>query len=236
MEDTVSFFSAFIAGMVSFFSPCVLPVLPTYTALLAGAATRLDKKKINQLSVLINASCFFLGFVLVFATMGATASLLGQLFFEHQAVVRKISGIVIMIMGIQLTGILQLPLLARDYRPFLPGEFHGSGGAFLLGIAFTTGWTPCIGPILASILLYTGATATLGKGIMLLLVYAAGFAIPFLIMALLLNRYLYKIKALYGLLPYIQKGAGAVLVIVGIMIYFDLMQQGLGIIWNAISS
>lgn len=108
----------------------------------------------------------------------------------------------------------------------------GPIGAFALGVAFTAGWTPCIGPILASILVYASTTATLGQGALLLFVYAVGFSLPFLIVAFLLNKYLYKVRKLYKWLPFVQQASGVVLIAAGIIIYFDLMQKVLGAVWG----
>jgi cytochrome c-type biogenesis protein len=133
-------------------------------------------------------------------------------------------------MGLQVLGVLKLPGLGREYRPLLQGRFAGPGGAFLLGLAFTAGWTPCTGPILATILMYAGAAATVAQGAFLLFVYAMGFCLPFLALAIVINRYFNQIKGIYKWLPLIQKIAGVILVVAGVMMYFDWMQKALGII------
>jgi cytochrome c-type biogenesis protein len=164
--------------------------------------------------------------------MGATASYFGQFFLEYQQVIRQIGAIFMMIMGFHLLGFMKVTVLMREYRPLLAITFRGPIGAFFLGVAFTTGWTPCVGPILGSILVYASTTDTLGQGAFLLFVYAMGFCIPFLMVALLLNTYLHHVKRLYKWLPLVQQVSGVVLIIAGIIIYFDLMQKLLGIIWG----
>lgn len=226
MEQEITLLTAFMAGLISFLSPCVLPMIPTYTALLAGDGM------IRSWRFLYRTCCFFAGFTAVFVLMGATASLFGQLFQEHQEIIRKIGAVFMTIMGLHLLGIFSYSFLHREYRPLLTSTFQGPIGAFLLGIAFTAGWTPCTGPILASILIYAGTSASLLQGIGLLLVYSMGFIVPFLIMTVFLQQYFHKVKGIYAYLPVLQKCAGALLVIMGIILYFDMTQKILGfIVW-----
>ncbi|MCX7781415.1 MAG: cytochrome c biogenesis protein CcdA [Negativicutes bacterium] len=224
----VTLLTAFVAGIGSFLSPCVLPMMPTYAALLAGS----DPYKTGHTAFLINSLAFLTGFTFIFMAMGATASLFGQFFFDYQSVIRKAGAVFMFIMGLQLAGFLKIGALEREYRPLYKFTFQGPVGAFLLGIAFTAGWTPCTGPILASILIYAGTTATMMQGAFLLFVYAMGFSVPFLVIALVCNRYLTQIKGLYKWLPAIHKMAGYVLMLVGVVVYFDLMSKGLGYIWG----
>ncbi|WP_425060675.1 Thiol:disulfide interchange protein DsbD [Sporomusa carbonis] len=228
MDYNLTLLTVFGAGVVSFLSPCVLPLLPTYTALLAG--TGAQDRQPGCWTFLMNASCFLSGFTLVFVAMGATASYLGQLFFDYQDMIRKAGAVFMVLMGLQVLGVLQIPRLGREYRPLLNSAFNGPVGAFVLGLAFTAGWTPCTGPILATVLMYAGTTATVSQGAFLLFIYAMGFCLPFLAIALLINRYMSKIQGMYGWLPVIQKTAGLILITAGIVIYFDLLQKGLGLI------
>lgn len=228
MEDQVTFFTAFIAGLGSFLAPCVLPMMPTYAALLAGA----DPYQAGRRTFIINSAAFLGGFTLVFVAMGATASFFGQFFFDYQVFIRKLGAIFMVIMGLHLLGLLAIPALQREYKPLLHQTFQGPGGAFFLGIAFTAGWTPCTGPILASILIYAGTSATLTQGAMLLFVYSLGFSVPFIIIAALCKRYVMQIKSLYRWLPLIHRVAGLVLIIIGISIYFDILPQVFGYLLN----
>jgi cytochrome c-type biogenesis protein len=227
--ENVTILAAFAGGLVSFASPCVLPLLPTFSALLAGSVA---EKEERPWEIYINAFCFMAGFTFVFMMMGATASLLGQWFFDHQPEIRKAGALLILIMGLNLTGLLRITPLEREYRPFLAKTLRGPLGAFLLGISFTVGWTPCTGPILASILLYAGGTATVGTGALLLFVYAMGFSLPFFLFAVVLRRYLFRIRNLYNWLPKIQQVAGYMLIVIGIFIWMDWMEKGLGIFWS----
>ncbi len=223
--NDISLLAAFAAGVVSFLSPCVLPIVPAYLAVLTGDGA-------GGRRFVVNTACFFAGFTVVFILMGATASLVGQLFLEHQDTVRKVGAVFIALMGLQLTGLLRLPGLHRELRPTPGGRLGGPLGSFVLGLALTAGWTPCVGPILAAILAYAGIGATFTRGVLLLVVYAAGFALPFLLFTVLYKRYSARIRARYHWLPAIQKAAGAFLVLTGALLYLDLVQKGIGIIYS----
>ena len=228
-SSEVTLAAAFAAGVVSFVSPCVLPVVPVYMAMLTGAG---EGEKVTRWRFIVNGTFFMLGFTLVFMAMGATASLLGQVFLDYQDILRKAGAIFIILMGAQLLGLLRLPGLERNWHWSPSGALRGPLGAFLLGLAFTAGWTPCIGPILAAILTYAGMDGEVSHGLYLLLAYSAGFALPFLVFAFFCQRYLPQVRALYRWLPVLQKIAGAILVIAGIMLYLNWLQRGLGIIFG----
>lgn len=227
--ENVTLLTAFAAGLLSFLSPCVLPVVPTFSALLAGTETPQEKAGIR---FWLNAACFLLGFTLVFVVMGATASFFGQLLLEHQRLIQKTGAVFMVLMGLHLTGFFSVGLLQREYRPLLKYTFQGPLGAFLLGIAFTFGWTPCTGPILATILVYAGSTATLTQGALLLFIYSMGFCLPFLALAAVIRRYLVSLNSFYVWLPSIRRVAGIILILIGLTIFFDLMQKWLGFIWS----
>lgn len=221
----ISLLAAFAAGVVSFLSPCVLPIVPAYLAVLAGGGAGGRRPHVAD------TVCFFAGFTVVFIVMGATASLLGQLFLEHQDLVRKVGAAFIALMGLQLAGLLRLPGLERERR-LAPGGLTGPAGAFVLGMALTAGWTPCVGPILAAILAYAGIGGDFAGGVLLLTAYAAGFALPFLLFTVLYRRYAARIRARYRWLPVVQKAAGLVLTATGVLLYFNLVQRGLGLIYG----
>lgn len=224
MENEVTLFTAFLAGLGSFLAPCVLPMMPTYAALLAGA----DPNQAGRSTFIINSAAFLSGFTVVFITMGATASFFGQFFFDHQVLIRKLGAIFMVIMGLHLLGAFTIAALQREYKPLQRQVLQGPGGAFLLGIAFTAGWTPCTGPILASILIYASSAATLSQGALLLFVYSLGFSVPFIIIAALCNRYITQIKSFYRWLPFIHRLAGIMLIVIGVIIYFDLLSKATG--------
>lgn len=219
--DTVSLTAAFLAGTGSFLSPCILPMMPTYAALLAGS----DTGKAASWNFVINTVAFLGGFTVIFIAMGATASYFGQFFFEYQPVIRQLGAVFMIAMGLQLLGMFKIPALTKEYRLTGSGTMRGPVSAFLLGMAFTAGWTPCTGPILASILVYAGMTATLVQGAVLLFVYSMGFSLPFLAIALLCNRYLSQIRSFYRWLPVIHRIAGVILVLAGIAVYFDWLAK-----------
>jgi len=224
----ISLLAAFGAGVVAFISPCVLPMMPVYIALLAGSGSD-DGAKAGRLA--INGVCFMAGFTLVFLLMGATASALGQLFLDYQDVVRKTGAVFMVIMGGYLTGIFRMPFLNREYwRPQVKKAAGGPLGALLLGMAVTAGWTPCTGPILASVLAYAGASDTAMRGVWLLLAYSAGFALPFVLMALLCRHCFDRVRLLYRWLPVVQKAAGGVLVASGVLLYLNWFKKGLALL------
>ena len=209
---------AFLAGVLSFVSPCVLPLLPTFSLILAQNSKQ-DGGEARRLYA--NTTAFLAGFTLVFVLLGATASLIGSWLFSYQDILRQGAAVLIIIMGFFMTGWVRIPLLLREYRPFQRRGFDGIGGAFLLGCGFTLGWTPCTGPMLATILLYAGDTATVGAGALLLLVYSLGFAVPFFLLAVIWRRHIMKLRAFYQYLPRIQQAAGIVLVLLGVLLWSD---------------
>lgn len=234
MDYNLTLLTVFSAGVVSFLSPCVLPMLPTYTALLAGTGAE-SGMCADRWRFYTNVISFLGGYTIIFVAMGATASYIGELFFAYQDIIRKLGAVFMVIMGLQVLGVLKIPGLQREYRPLLQGTFTGPGGAFLLGLAVTAGWTPCTGPILATVLMQAGSEATVSQGALLLFIYAMGFCVPFLVLAILINSYINKIKGVYKWLPVIQQAAGAVLVVAGFLLYFELMQKGLSILENLFS-
>ena len=209
---------AFLAGFLSFISPCVLPLLPTFSLILAKNSQQ-DGGEARRLYA--NTTAFLAGFTLVFVLLGATASLIGAWLFSYQDILRQGAAVLIIVMGLFMTGWIKIPLLLREYRPFQRRGFGGIGGAFLLGCGFTLGWTPCTGPMLATILLYAGDTATVGAGALLLLVYSLGFAVPFFLLAVIWRRHIMKLRAFYQYLPIIQRAAGIVLVLLGVLLWSD---------------
>jgi cytochrome c-type biogenesis protein len=225
---------AFVAGVVSFVSPCCLPMVPMYLSYLAGIAGRSAAPPMLQPAggaavavaapsrwlILLHASAFVAGFSVVFVALGASASMLGVFLHLHRLVVRHIAGVVIVLLGLHTAGILRLSWLYRERRVHIdPTVGAGMGRSGALGLAFGAGWSPCIGPILGSILLLAGNTATLGQGVLLLLAYALGLGLPFLLAALFvqgLAAHLRRVKRYVGI---INLGAGALLVLMGVMVY-----------------
>lgn len=205
--------AAFGAGLLSFASPCVLPMLPTFLLLLTGSSQ--EEKGRGRL--LGNTLAFLAGFTLVFLAMGATATILGQLVLDYWKVLEKAAGVILILLGFFLSGLWTPLFLLRDRRPFLQQKKEGIVGSFFLGASFTLGWTPCTGPILTAILMAAGSQQTAQQGIFLLLAYALGFCLPFLLAALFWQKIGPTLRRGYAWLPRIQKAAGLFLVLFGVL-------------------
>jgi cytochrome c-type biogenesis protein len=218
----------FLEGLASFLSPCVLPLVPVYIAYLAGSSIDdLKEGEGPRNRLLINSLGFILGFSVVFVLLGAAASGLGRFLLVHGDIIRKVSGVVVIVFGIFYTGIINIPFLNYERRLNLDVKGYGFLSSLVLGIGFSFGWTPCIGPMLSSVLIMAGRLGTLYKGVVLLAVYSAGLALPFLVLAVGI-RYLYKyLEALKKHMGIIKIIGGILLIIIGIMIYIDYF-SGLG--------
>ncbi|HHY13960.1 MAG TPA: cytochrome c biogenesis protein CcdA [Thermoanaerobacterales bacterium] len=204
--------------MLSFLSPCVLPLVPAYITFLAGGIENKDEKHY----LFLKAGSFILGFSLIFIIMGASASFLGQFLLTNKVLYRKISGVIIILFGIHSMGLLEFGFLYREQRLIkLPDLREPRFASFVIGIAFAAGWTPCVGPILASILLYAGSGGTVKFGILLLTAYSVGLAVPFVITAFALDWFRQILKKHNKIISYISKISGIVLIIFGIVLYFD---------------
>lgn len=214
---TVSLGAAFLAGLLSFASPCVLPMLPTFLLILTGSG-----KDGGKAQLLANTLSFLAGFTAVFLLMGATASALGRLALAHWDALEKVGGVLLILLGLFLSGLWTPAALLRERRPFLQRRREGRLGSFLLGAAFTFGWTPCTGPILATILLYAGSQSTLTEGILLLLFYALGFALPFLALVFLWGRLGRKVARISPYLPLLQRTLGLFLMAFGLAMLLGL--------------
>jgi cytochrome c-type biogenesis protein len=213
--------ASFIAGLISFVTPCVLPLVPGYVSLISGAGVEEIKRGEARLmrSVLLNSVLFILGFTLVFMALGAVASTLGQIVQQHFDLLSKLAGLVIIVLGLHQTGLVPIKALYRDKR------FHGVAGktsatrAFLVGLAFGFGWTPCVGPILTVILTFAASEATIAKGIALLALYSAGLAVPFVLTSLGIERFLRFYGKFRRHLRAVEVVSGALLIAVGILIF-----------------
>ncbi|HVJ50450.1 cytochrome c biogenesis CcdA family protein [Desulfitobacterium sp.] len=218
MQDSISWMAAFVAGILSFLSPCVLPIFPAYLSYLI-ADTETKSKNV----ILFRAFGFILGFSLVFIALGGSASLLGKFLNVNKVFLRELSGVVMIFFGLHMVGILRLKWLYQEKRIlYNPKKNTASfGRSVLLGFIFAAGWTPCIGPILASILVYAGSTQTLTQGISLLTLYSLGLALPFLAFALFAERYGSKFKKINHLLPYFTKASGVLMIILGYLVFYN---------------
>ncbi|MBU1162494.1 MAG: cytochrome c biogenesis protein CcdA, partial [Proteobacteria bacterium] len=188
--QTVSFPAAFVAGLLSFLSPCVLPLIPAYFTFITGFSIEELTEKYNseiRKKVFLSTFLFVLGFSLVFILMGASASYLGGLMFTYKKLIRIIGGILIIILGIHLTGLIRIPGLDFEKRIALEKKPLHFLGTLIIGMAFGAGWSPCIGPLLGSILIIAGSQETVWQGVILLGFYSAGLAMPFIIISIFIN-------------------------------------------------
>ncbi len=210
---------ALLAGFLSFASPCVLPIVPGYLTFITGMSfeelTGQRQRSHLVISALIKSLPFVLGFSLVFIALGASASAAGALLRAHLGLMKSVAGVGIVILGLHLAGVLPIPALLREQR--LSGEpaAPGVGRAFIAGILFAFGWTPCVGPILAGILALAATAETLNRGVVLLAAYSLGLGIPFILSAAFLNAFLSLFKGVKGYLRQVEVASGLLLVIVG---------------------
>jgi cytochrome c-type biogenesis protein len=215
--------AAFLAGLLSFLSPCVLPLVPGYVSLISGASVEdLQSQERRMLStVMLHSVTFVLGFSVVFIALGAVATGVGQLVNEYHSLLSKIAGVVVIIFGLHLTGLLKIKALYADKRLHDVKGGASAVGSFAVGFAFAFGWTPCIGPILATILVLAGAQQTVLKGIILLAVYSLGLAVPFLLTSLGVDRFLSFYGRFRRHLHTVEVCSGILLIAIGVLIFLN---------------
>ncbi|MGR3572226.1 cytochrome c biogenesis CcdA family protein [Brevirhabdus sp.] len=210
---------AVTAGLLSFLSPCVLPIVPPYLAFMGGISVNDMTGSMRARRAVIAAALFFvLGLSTVFLLLGFTVSLFGQFFLQYQDIFAKASGVVVIFFGLHFLGILRIPLLDRDTRVDAGKRGGTAAGAYLLGLAFAFGWTPCIGPQLGTILSLAASEASVTRGTTLLGFYAAGLGIPFLLAAIFINRAMGLMNRLKRHMKLIERLMGGLLLLVGIML------------------
>ena len=214
---------AFLAGLISFLSPCVLPLIPGYISYISGTSLEKLIKKKNNL-VAIKTIFFTLGFSLVFITLGSTASFIGKFFLNNSNILRTVAGIIIIFFALQLIGIINFKFMNKDIRIFTSQYSNNLTFPLLVGAAFGFGWTPCIGPILGSILTLAAIEENINKSILLLSFYSLGLAIPFIISGILIDKFLIFSKNLKKYISTITKVGGAILLLTGIAILTDRLQ------------
>jgi cytochrome c-type biogenesis protein len=227
MAMDVGLFASFGAGILSFLSPCILPLVPPYLCFLAGAS--LDELTRNEPAAgttgraFGRALAFVLGFAAVFIALGAGASTLGRLVSEHLTLLSRIAGIVIILLGLHMLGVFKLFMLMREARLHVESQPASLLGAFVIGLAFAFGWTPCVGPVLASILLVAGAEESAGEGAALLAAYALGIGLPFLAAALFTGPFMRGLARIRRYLGAVEKAMGAALVATGVLVFLGAM-------------
>ncbi|SHH67897.1 cytochrome c biogenesis CcdA family protein [Clostridium grantii] len=216
----VSFWVAFGAGILSFFSPCILPLIPVYFMYITEST--IESQLLNQKKIVLTRTIgFVIGFTIIFILMGATATFIGKIFVQNKSIFSKISGLLIIIFGLNMMGIIKFNFLQIEKKVSEPRVATSWFSSILVGMAFAAGWTPCFGPILASILIFAGSSETMLKGILLLLIYSIGMAIPFIVTALFINYFRKFIKKSRKFLIFIPKISGAIMVIFGFLVFFN---------------
>jgi cytochrome c-type biogenesis protein len=214
--------AAFLAGLVSFLSPCVLPLVPGYVSLISGVGVEELQSQESQLlrKVMLNSLGFILGFSIVFITLGAISTEVGQLMARYKSLLAQVAGVVIILFGLHLTGIFRINALYSDKRLHNLKGGSTMGGAFVIGFAFAFGWTPCVGPILAVILGFAAAQDSVFKGIVLLAVYSLGLAVPFLLTSLGIQRFLKFYSRFRTHMHAVEVASGALLIVLGSLLVF----------------
>lgn len=207
-------FVALLAGMVSFLSPCVLPIVPAYLAYMGGIS--LQEARTARWKTVIAALFFVLGLSTVFLFLGFTASWIGQVFLENQVLLSRVAGALVIILGLNFLGVLRIPFLNYEARLDAGDQGGSAFGAYILGLAFAFGWTPCIGPILGSILSLAASEASVTRGTLLLAAYAVGLGVPFLLVAAFLDKSQGLLARMRKHMGLIEKTMGALLVLIGI--------------------
>lgn len=222
--ETISYPAALAAGLLSFFSPCILPLIPAYFTFITGLSldelTGAQSRRI-RLRVVGATLSYVLGFSLVFVLMGASASFIGKAVFTYRDTIRIVGGILIIFLGVHMTGLIRFRPLEFERRLEIRKKPLHFLGTFFVGMAFGAGWSPCIGPLLGSILIVAGNQDTVAEGVGLLSVYAAGLAIPFLLLSVFVNSLLTFIKKASWSIKYINITAGALLLILGLLLVTD---------------
>ncbi|TPW33211.1 cytochrome c biogenesis protein CcdA [Martelella alba] len=224
----ISLLSALVAGALSFLSPCVLPLVPPYLCFMAGISVEQlkganDETRANRMAVLLPAFFFTLGFATVFVALGVGASSIGQLLRQSMDVLSKVGGVIIIVMGLHFLGVVKIPILAREAR------FHGAGrpasltGAYVMGLAFAFGWTPCIGPVLGAILAVAASKNTLWDGALLLSIYSLGLAVPFWIAAFFSGAFMRFLVRFRRHIGAVEKVMGAFLILTGLAFLFGFV-------------
>ncbi|UCD95279.1 MAG: cytochrome c biogenesis protein CcdA [Candidatus Zixiibacteriota bacterium] len=227
-ETSISYFSAFLAGGLSFISPCVLPLIPGYISFISGVSiedlTNREKASEHLGRVTVNTIFFVVGFSAIFIALGASASFIGSWLFQNLTVFNKVAGLLIFIFGLHVAGVFRIKFLNYEKRFHSGSKKFGILGSVVIGMAFAFGWTPCIGPILGSILTVAANQETVSRGIILLSFYSAGLGIPFILTAFLFNF-------LVGFFGFIKRHfraveiiSGGLLMLIGVLIFFNILQ------------
>jgi len=218
----ITYFVALAAGVLTFLSPCLLPLIPAFIAYLTGVSAG-DDKNTARWKAAKHSFAFILGFSIVFILLGLTATAIGKTLFKYQGVIRIIGGVLITLFGLHLVGILKADFLGKERRIHLTTRSASFLGSFLVGVTFAAAWTPCAGPILGSILVIAGTKATFAEGAILLTAYSMGIAIPFFITGLLVNYFMEFFNRFRKIVNGINVAGGIFLIIIGVLVATDYL-------------
>lgn len=223
--EQVTLFIAFAAGILSFLSPCVFPLIPVYVTNLAEGSIKDNKIVADRRILLLRSISFIMGFSVVFILMGTSASLLGELFVEYRPIIERVSGFLIVAFGLQMAGLLKLRMLSFTKGS---GELlnvgNGRAKSFFVGVAFGTGWSPCVGLALSAILLMAGSSETMWSGAVLLLVYSIGMGVPFILISLMVTKSLSIMKRMNRWIPKLTIVNGIIFIIMGLLLFTGQFQ------------
>lgn len=223
--EHVSYVVAFTAGILTFLSPCILPLIPSFIAYMTGISYKdlKDENKNARMTTLLHTLVFILGFSIVFIIMGLTATAIGKALFAYQKYIRMLGGVLIIIFGLVLSGIVKAKFMEKDHHLHLHAKKATYLGSLLVGVTFAAAWTPCAGPIFGSILVIAGTQGNVVEGIKLLSLYSIGIGVPFIITALAMHSFLAYFNRFKKVMAHINVLAGILLILVGIMIMTDSM-------------
>ncbi len=229
ISQEITYIGAFVAGLLSFLSPCVFPLIPSYITYITGISfadlqAEHPSHIIRQKSI-FHSLCFICGFTAVFVLLGASATYIGSFLHENATIIRKVGGVLLVLLGLHVTGILHLKFLLGEKKVSIKHKPAGYAGSFLVGIAFAAGWTPCIGPILAAILAVAATEETVFQGILLLLLYSMGLGVPFFLSALAMHRFLVIFNRFKKYIYAFEIITGVFLMVVGVLIYTNWLSR-----------
>jgi len=225
MNEQIPVIVAFLAGIFSFVSPCILPLIPAYISFITGLSINdlndSSDKKVHTGDILLDTLLFVAGFSVVFILLGATATWMGGFISKHQAILRTAGGLLVILFGLHISGIIRIKQLEYEKKIHLMNKPANIMGSFVIGIVFAFGWTPCIGPILAGILTYASTRKTVSEGIILLAAYSAGLAVPFILTSIAVSSFLRLFRKVNRYSAAISLVSGILLIIVGVLIMTD---------------
>lgn len=221
--ENVSLLVAFTTGVASFLSPCILPLVPSFIAYITGVSYNdlKDESKHLTKKVLSHTILFVIGFSIVFMLMGLTATAIGGVLFQHQKLIRYAGGALIILFGLMIAGVIKIGFMEKDHHLNVHTKKATYLGSFIVGVTFAAAWTPCVGPILGSILAIASTKESVGEGARLLAFYSAGIGVPFILTALAINTFLKFFNKFKNVMGYVNKAAGWLLVLIGVLVVTD---------------